>query len=64
MNVKPDEKIKFSSFMEKEKVYDYSPNFKIDRKDFPEYKQKEEFSKIKFDENIRHRLPELENHIF
>ena len=57
------QKIKFSSFLESAKTYEYHPNFKVNLDDFPEYQQKEEFSKIPFDPNIRHRLPEIPNHL-
>ena len=30
---------------------------------FPEYQPKEEFTKIPFDENIRHNLPTIPNHV-
>jgi hypothetical protein len=56
-------KIKFSSFLENSKEYEYNPAPKVNMDEFPEYKQKEEFSKIPFDENVRHRLPEIENHL-
>jgi large subunit ribosomal protein L13 len=49
--------------LENAKTYEYHPNFKVNLDDFPEYKQKEEFSKIPFDPNIRHRLPEIPNHL-
>jgi hypothetical protein len=57
------QKIKFSSFLGKEKEYEYLPKFKVDMSLLPEYQQKEEFSKIPFDPNVRHRLPEVPNHM-
>jgi hypothetical protein len=58
-------KVKFSSFMEKEKEYTYQPDRAPERADFdkkfPGYEPKEEFRKIPFDPNVRHRLPEMPN---
>jgi len=30
---------------------------------FPEYTPKPEFTRIPFDENVRHRLPKIPNHL-
>lgn len=58
-------KIKFSAMMENEKEYDYDRDRTAEKSmdQFPEYVQKEGMDRIPFDPNIRHRLPEVPNHL-
>jgi len=65
MSVKEPKKVKFSSFMENEKEYVYQPDRTAEKSmdKFPEYSPKPEFTRIPFDENVRHRLPKIPNHL-
>lgn len=51
--------------MNKEKEYVLQPDRTDEKKmdKFPEYQPKEEFTRIPFDENVRHRLPKIPNHL-
>jgi hypothetical protein len=58
--------MKFSAFMGQEKEYqiDADPMGKFqDKSEFKKLEQKEEFSKIPFDPEVRLRLPEMPNHL-
>jgi len=58
-------KVKFSAMMKNEKEYEYDRDRTAEKSmdQFPEYKQKEGMDRIPFDPNIRHRLPEVPNHL-
>ena len=56
---------KFSAFTGKEKEYTITsdPEASMDIKSWPKFEPKEEFTRIPFDPNIRHRLPTMPNHL-
>ena len=62
--VQPEKKLKFSAFARKER--DFSVPDQVQRKKIyhPEMlKIKEEFNRVPFDENVRHRIDDMENSI-
>ena len=58
-------KVKFSSFSEKETEYNLTTNkmAQMSLDTIPKFTPKEEFTRIKFDPNVRHRLPTMPAHL-
>ena len=65
LRLKPQKKTKFSSFGE-EKEYSLDADNKIQLdslKQFKPFEPKEEFTRVAFDPNVRHRMQSIPNHL-